>query len=386
MRSLRNVDVKNKKVLLRTDFNISVENGKITDDFRIKAILPTLNYLIEHEAITIILSHAGRPEGKDALLSLRPATECLSDILSKEVLFFETYEDALEKISLMKGGEVAILENLRFYKEEYKASDEFAGKLAKLGEIYVNDAFAVSHREQTSVYNLPKLMYSYAGFLLEKEATVLEEVRKADLHPLVFVMGGAKLETKIKLFAKLLYKIDHICLGGLLANSVLALKGVAIGKSKFETGLENYLDHISITDIKIHLPVDVVLSKDITGTSATRIVAVGDVKADEMILDIGPDSVNLFKNIIEEAKMVVWNGPMGAFESRAFANGTYELAKALKNTKAKVVIGGGDVMRAVHEVSAQDSIFYVSTGGGAMLEYLAEGTLPGLKVLEFKQA
>lgn len=382
MRTIKDLQIKpGSRVLLRADFNVSMENGKIMDDFRISAVLPTLEHLRELKVKTFILAHLGRPSGIDASLSLQPVARHLSQLLSAEVVFCKNYNQAKKAISKLPHGGVAMYENLRFNAGEEESSRKFAEEIASLGDAYINDAFAVSHRKHASVYLLPQLIPSAAGLLLTREIEVLNEIRHSSKPPLVFVMGGAKVESKIKTFAKIFDRIDAVCLAGLIANTILHLKGIAIGKSKFEPGLERYVKSIKLTDTRIHLPVDVIVSDDASGKSPVRSAAVGDILESDMIFDIGPDTINLFINIIESAGTVIWNGPMGVFENKVFSKGTYELARALKNTQARVVVGGGDVIRAIHEVSAEDSVYYISTGGGAMLEYIADGTLPGIEVL-----
>ena len=383
MRSVKDLEVQGKVVLLRTDFNVSLENREIKDDFRIQASLPTINYLREQGARVLIFAHLGRPEGKtQAELSLRPIAEHLSKLLGDEVLFFTNYAEAKKGVGNLKDGDVALCENIRFDSREESLSEEFARELAALADVYVNDAFGASHRKHTSIYLLPKLMRdSAAGLLLIREVDTFQKLRTSAKKPLTFIMGGAKVETKIKLLGELVGQIDAVCLGGLIANSFLAAKGIAIGKSKIENGFEKYVENIELTDTKIHLPIDTIVSTDISGKAPSRITAVADIEPDEMILDIGPDTVRLFSHVMQEAGTIFWNGPMGLFEVKEFAHGTYDLARALKDIDAEVIVGGGDVMRALREVGAEKYVDYISTGGGAMLEYLAEGTLPGIEAL-----
>lgn len=383
MKSLKDFDVKNKVVLLRVDFNVSMDGETIKDDFRIRATLPTITYLQDHGAKILILAHLGRPGGKsDSAFSLHPLVGHLSKLLKQDVGFFSSYDLAKKNISSLKSGEVAILENLRFDPREEAGDKEFAKELAALGDVYVNDAFSVSHRKHASVYAIAKLMPSVAGLLLMKEIDALDRVHKFENHPVVFIMGGAKVETKIKILARLADKIDIACLGGLIANSFLAARKTSIGKSRLEADFQQYLAEVNSTDAKIYLPLDVVVSTDPSGDEPVRTVQVNNIASDEMILDIGPQTVKLFSAAIEKAGAVFWNGPMGIFEVGAFAKGTRKLAEALKNTEAHVVVGGGDVVRAIQEAGVQDNVSYISTGGGAMLEYLAEGTLPAIDALE----
>lgn len=386
MRSVKDLEVRGKVVLLRTDFNVSLENGEIKDDFRIQASLPTINYLREQGARILILAHLGRPKGEvRAELSLRPVADYLSKLLGDEVLFFNNYAEAQKKVSSLEDGDVALCENIRFDSREESMSEEFARELAALADVYVNDAFGVSHRKHTSICLLPKLMRERAaGLLLLREVDTFQKLRTSAKKPLTFIMGGAKVETKIKLLGELVGQIDAVCLGGLIANSFLAAKGIAIGKSKLENGFEKYVENIELTDTKIHLPIDTIVSTDISGKAPSRITAVADIEPDEMILDVGPDTVQLFSHVMQKAGTIFWNGPMGLFEVKEFAHGTYDLARALQDTNAEVIVGGGDVMRALREVGAEKYVDYISTGGGAMLEYLAEGTLPGIEALNSK--
>ena len=383
MKKIQDTDVKSKVVLVREDYNVPLMGGRVADDFRIRASLPTLQYLKEHGARTLILSHLGRPDGEvKKELSLRPVAEHLSKLVGEEVLFFESYAKAQKGVSGMKNGQIALYENIRFNPGEEGADEKFTKKLASLGSIYVNDAFGVSHRRHASVYVLPQLLPAYAGLILQKEVATFDRLREGAARPITYIMGGAKVETKIRVVEKLINNIDAVCFGGLLANSILAAKGLSIGKSLYEKDIEKYIDNFELTDNAVHLPVDVVVAKDFEGRTPSRVTAVGDIREDEIILDIGHDTIKLFSDIIKNSKTVFWNGPMGLFEVAQYAKGTYALAEALKETTAEVIIGGGEITRAVYEVGAVDAVSYISTGGGAMLEYLAEGTLPGIEVLE----
>lgn len=383
MKTIDKLNIKpGTRVLLRTDFNVSIENGKIMDDFRIRASLPTIQYLQDKEAKIIIISHLGRPKGKEKSLSLAPVAEQLEKLLNTNVLFLKDYIEAKKDILKMKNGSVILMENLRFEKGELSGDKNFAKDLAEFADVYVNDAFGVAHRKHASLYALPSLLPAVAGLLLQKEVEVLNEVIKNPIRPLIFIIGGAKVETKLKSLVKIINKIDGVCIGGLLANSILAARGIAVGKSRLDKNILKYIDGINLTDTKFHLPLDVVVSLDDTGKSFSRIAAVGDVREDEMILDAGPETVKLFSNIISEAGTVIWNGPLGLLEVKKFSKGTHALALSLKNTKARVIVGGGDIMRAIDEVGVSKYIYYSSTGGGSMLEYLADGTLPALEVLK----
>ncbi|MEX0869910.1 MAG: phosphoglycerate kinase [Candidatus Spechtbacterales bacterium] len=383
MKTIKDLSIqKGTRVLLRADFNVTVDSGKVHDDFRIKAVLPTINYLIEREAKIIIIAHLGRPVGQDPSLSLRPVANKLHEDLGRPVTFFKSLQEAKKGSEKMKDGEVALVENIRFDSREKTGDKRFAAQIAELGDVFVNDAFGVAHRKHTSVYVVPEFLPSAAGFLIEKEIEVLKHIREARKRPLVFVMGGAKVETKLKTLIEMYDRIDGVCVGGLLANTILKAKGIGIGKSWHTENIEEHLEELDLTDTKLHLPLDVVVASEPTGNVSSRLTAVGGVKDDEMILDAGPDTIKLFSDVIKEAGTVVWNGPLGLLEVEEFAKGTYDLARSLKESSAYVVVGGGDVMNAIDDIDATEYVDYTSTGGGAMLEYLAEGTLPAIEVLK----
>lgn len=369
------------RTLLRVDFNVTIEAGKVVDDFRIRSSIPTIQYLQKHGARILILSHLGRPKGHDDSLSLRPIIPVLERFLGISVPFFKTIQEAKEGIGNLKPGDVALLENLRFDSREEEASETFTHELAELGDVYVNDAFGTAHRKHASVYSLAKLLPAAAGFLLAKEVEILDGIRTARERPLVFVMGGAKAETKIKTLISMLPTVDAMCLGGLISNTILRAHDMPIGKSWISEEALEQARQIDIDNQKIHLPIDAVVSTDPSGSKPMRTILLKDIQKNDMMLDAGPKTIELFSTIIRDARMVVWNGPLGLIEVEAFSKGTAALAQALKETKARVIVGGGDVMRIVHEVGVDNSIYYESTGGGAMLEYLADGTLPALEVL-----
>lgn len=382
MKTIRDAEVKGKRVIVRVDFNVSVTQGVVDDDFRIKASIPTISLLRERGAKIILISHRGRPEGPDSSLSLRAIGTHLSKLLSCPVTFFEDFQAAQEGVEGMEEGEVALLENVRFELGEEEASEAFAGRLAQLGSIYVNDAFAVSHRKHASVFVLPHLLDSYAGLLLASEVEALDAIRSSESRPVVLILGGAKVESKVRVVEGLLEKVDAVCVGGIAANSILAAKGVHVGASLVENGeVAEYIRSLDLPPDKVLLPVDAVVASSPDDESGAREVAIQDVRKEDMILDIGPQTVALFSSTMEGAKTIFWNGPMGRFETDVFAKGTKALIEALSKTSARVVVGGGDVMAAIDESGARDVVDYASTGGGAMLEYLAQGTLPGIEAL-----
>lgn len=384
--------IQGKRVLVRVDFNVAIERGRVKEDFRIKAALPTIKYLIKQKAKVILISHLGRPEeGKsnfngnsDQKLTLEPAAKYLSKILKKKVGFVsdcigDKVKSAIEK---MKFGNVVLLENLRFYPQEEENDEWFAKKLAENADYYVNDAFAVSHRSHASVVGITKFLPSSAGFLLTKEVEVLTKAYTHPKKPLCIVMGGGKISTKINLIMRFFDKADHILIGGALANTLLSAKGYAIGKSKTDSAMIEKIKDLDITSKKIHLPVDTVVVKEISVDAPVQIKGAGNIADDEIILDIGPDTIYLFSHIVEDSKMVIWNGPLGLFEMKKFAKGTNEFAKALVKAKAFEIIGGGDTITALDKIKLLNKFDFVSTGGGAMLEFLAGEDLPGIEALK----
>ncbi len=383
MRLLSSLDVENKRVLVLVDFNVPIKEGKIQDDFRIAAYLPTIRYLQEHNAKIILLSHLGEPKGIDPKLSLKPIAEKLSELLQQKVAFASDTigPSAQEHIAALKPGDALLLENLRFSPGEEANDQDFARSLASLGDCYVNDAFSVSHRAHASIVGLPALLPSVAGLLLQKEVETLDRVRRDAVPPFVILMGGAKVKTKLPFLATFLQKMDAVCVGGVLANTILAGKGFSVGKSLYEKDEKAEVEKFVITDTKLHLPVDVVVSSDLEGKAETRIAPVGNMKENEMILDIGPDTIKMFSKIIRSANTIVWNGPMGLFEVKRFAEGTYALAREFEHIRAYTVVGGGDVIEALDNLGLLPSVDFVSTGGGAMLEFLSGKSLPGVEAL-----
>lgn len=385
MKTLSSLDVAGKRVLVRADFNVPIEDEKVMDDFRLTAYLPTIHYLQERGARVILLSHLGRPDGKPSEeLSLRPVAMRLGELARMPVQFVADIigEEAHKAAQELQDGQILMLENLRFDAREEGNDEQFARELASLGEMYVDDGFSVCHRAHASIVGIPKFLPSSAGLLLEKEVRELERVRTRAEQPFVLIMGGAKVKTKLCLIKGFLEKADAVCLGGILANTVLAAQGVVIGKSLFEKDLQEEAKELTITNTKLHLPIDVIVSTDAEGTMPIRSAAVGNMKEDELILDIGPDTIELFSRIMHQAKTIVWNGPMGLFEVEKFAEGTYALAREFKTIHAYTVVGGGDVIRALDKIGMISSVNFVSTGGGAMLEYLAGEKLPGIEVLK----
>ena len=383
MQDIRSASLSGKKVLLRTDFNVPLEDEYIEDAFRIDASVPTLRYLQEQGAITLIITHIGRPKGADKNLSLKPIRNHLQQQLQQEVYFFETLQHAIEQFPNLSQGDIALLENIRFEKGEQEDSQEFARTLASLGDVFVNDAFAVLHREHASVVSVPRLLPSYAGLLVSQEVNELNSLRLSHEQQVVFVMGGSKVQSKIKVIEGLDEIIDVICLGGVIANMFLKQKGYTVGNSYIEDEdvITKYLQTAVMPFERIILPSDVVVAKDMKGRSGVQEKLLSTVEQDDMILDIGARTTQVFVENIQKADVVFWNGPMGFFEDAHFQQGTREIVNSFITTQAKVIVGGGDAISALDQCNARNSVDYVCTGGGAMLKYLANGTLPGLKAL-----
>lgn len=384
IKSIRQVkNLKGKKVLVRADFNVPLVNGRVgkSEDFRIVRTAPTINYLIKKGAKVIIMAHLGRPEGKiDARYSLKPVAKRLSQAIKQPVKLSPEIvgEKTTKLISQMKNGEVLLLENIRFDAREEKADKKFAKELAQLGEIFVNDGFAVSHRDQASVSTIQEFLPSYAGLLLEDEIKYLGGALRKPKQPLVVIIGGAKISTKIKVIKNFAKVAQRILLGGALANTVLKAMGMAVGKSLIEREMLAEVKKLRLTDNKLAVPVDGLMAKDVKAKQG-RMDALADVKVDELILDIGPDTVKLYEGILKSAKMVMWNGPMGLIENRAFAKGTADLIRILAKGKAQTIVGGGETVQMIRKMKLENKFSFISTGGGAMLEFLEGKKLPGLK-------
>jgi len=387
MKTLKDFNVKNKRVLLRCDFNVPLdEKGNIRDAFRIEQTVPTIKHLIKNQAKVILMSHLDSPEGK-VVESLRvtPIQKKLTEYLGLSVMKASDCigKEIEQQTKDMKEGEVLLLENLRFYKEEENNDSKFAEELAKLGDFYINDAFGVSHREHASIVGVSKYLPSGAGFLLEKEVKILSNVLEKPRRPLVIIMGGVKISNKVKVIKQFLKKADHLLIGGKIANTILIVKGISIGRPWPSEEAVKEIEKFRLTSINFHLPVDAIASPDKTGKIYIRESALGKVRKDELVLDIGPETINMFSKIIKEAKMIVWSGPMGFFEEPLFERGTKEIAeKIARNYQAYKIVGGGDTLFALSKFGLREKIDHVSTGGGAMLHFLSGEKLPGLKALE----
>ncbi len=380
------LDVKGKKVLVRVDFNVPIDDGQVGDDSRIQAALPTIEYLIEQGAAVILCSHLGRPKGEvKPELSLEPVAEYLDGLIDAPVRFAsdcigETAEKAAEELEF---GQVLVLENTRFHAGEKKNDPEMAKQLASLANLYVNDAFGTAHRAHASTTGVADYLPAAAGFLLEKEIKYLGNAIAEPERPFVTILGGAKVSDKVPVIENLLDKSDRILIGGGMANTFFKAQGYEMADSLVEDEvLEIAKSLLDKAGGKLVLPVDVVIADDFAADAADKIMDVGDVPAGWRILDIGPRTVQAFRDIIERAGTVVWNGPMGVFEFDKFAKGTFEVARAIAESEATGIIGGGDSTSAIKKSGLDDRITHISTGGGASLEMLEGKTLPGLAALD----
>lgn len=388
-KTVKDVDVRGKRVLVRVDFNVPLAEGAVTDDTRIRAALPTLRYLVDHGARVIVMSHLGRPtpEARDAY-SLRPVRRVLQRLLGRNVAFVPDIEspDAAEAVSRMIDGEILMLENVRFYPGEKKNDPEFARRLAALGDIYVNDAFGAAHRAHASTAGVAEYLPAYAGLLLAREVETLTRMLQAPEKPFVAILGGSKVSEKIAVIDRLLDTVDVLIIGGGMCFTMLAAKGVKTGKSILEPDwiepAKKILAKARDRGVDLLLPVDFVVADAIAEDAETRIVGREEIPDDLMGLDIGPTSSELFKEAIASARTIFWNGPMGVFEVTPFETGTREVAMAVaRNNRADSIVGGGDSVAALHKFDLVERVTFVSTGGGASMKLLEGAPLPGVDVL-----
>lgn len=382
---LTDLDVKGKKVLVRVDFNVPLKDGKITDDTRIQAALPTIQYLLEHGAGVILMSHLGRPKGKVNLeFTLKPVADYLATLISAPVKFASDCRGELAKKAAaeLKMGEVLVLENTRFYAEEELNDAGMSKDLASLGDLFVNDAFGTAHRAHASTAGIADYLPAAAGFLMEKEIQYLGNAIDNPVRPFVTILGGAKISDKIGVIENLLKKADKILIGGGMANTFLAAKGYAMADSLVEAdSVEKARELLSQSEGKIVLPLDLVIANAFDADAQLQTIPLGDVPAGWRVLDIGCATVKAFGAEIQAAGTIVWNGPMGVFEFPRFAEGTFAVARAVADSHAVSVIGGGDSVAAINQSGLSDRITHISTGGGASLEMLEGLVLPGLAVL-----
>ncbi|MBA4364462.1 MAG: phosphoglycerate kinase [Caldisericia bacterium] len=390
-RSIKDLDVQNKRVLLRVDYNVPVsKDGAITDDKRILETLPTIRYLLDKNATVILVTHMGRPDGKIVeSLRLDKIAQRLSALLGKPVNKLNSVvgPDVTEVVANAKPGDIIMLENVRFLKEEKNGSEELAKKLAALADVYVDDAFATAHRPDTSVAGVPQFLPSAAGFLLEKEIDVLETVTTSAKKPFIAILGGAKVSDKIGLIKNLLTKTDAILIGGGMAFTFLKAMGYAIGFSLVEEDYLKVADEIieaaKTRGTRLLLPVDVIVTNEIKAGSSYRIVDIEEIPADQIGVDIGPKTIQAFEEEIAKASTIIWNGPMGVIEIDEFAEGTKSLARIIAvRSDALTVAGGGETASVIDALNLQHDFKHVSTGGGAFLEYLEGKQLPGIEAID----
>ena len=394
MKSILDQDLvlKGKKVLVRVDLNVPMKDGTITEVSRIVKILPTVKLLIEKKAKIIILSHIGRPKGKVINgMSLEPISKKLSALLNTEILFNKDKidEKTLSEISKIPDGSIMMLENIRFYEEEEQNEDSFSKKISNLGDIYINDAFSCSHRAHSSIEGITKYIPSYCGLQFIEEINALKKITSKITRPVTCIIGGSKISTKIKIISNLIKDFNNIIIVGGMGNAMLKNTGINIGKSICDDGYKDLVGEIlkksKTHDCKIHYPLDVVVSKTLNGNGTIK--EINEIDNDEMILDIGPKTITLIKSIVEESNTILWNGPAGYFENPNFANGTKNILEIIADKRVKdkiyAVAGGGETVAVINKFNKLNTFNFVSTAGGAFLEYLEGKELPGIKALKY---
>lgn len=392
-KTVKDINVQGKRVIVRCDFNVPMKDGAISDDIRIVAALPTVRYLLQQGAKVILMSHMGRPEGEPNMkYTLKPVADRLAQLLEQEVLFVSSptvVDDEVKAAAeALEDGQVMLLENVRFRKEETKNGSDFAKELASLADIFVNDAFGTAHRAHASTAGIASYLPAVSGFLIEKEVEFLGNAVENPKRPFVAIMGGAKVGDKIPVIENLLKKVDTLIIGGGMAYTFFKAEGLEIGTSILDKdSLElapQLLKKAEDAGVKMLLPIDVVAADEFKNDAKSVIVDKDAIPQDMMGMDIGPKTVELYKEAIADAQTIVWNGPMGVFEMDNFAKGTRAIAEALAESKAVTVIGGGDSAAAVEQFGLADKMTHISTGGGASLEFLEGKVLPGVAVLEDK--
>lgn len=390
MNNIRNKNIQGLKVLVRCDLNVPIRDGKVIDDFRIKKFIPTIKYLRENGAKIILITHLGQPNGRDLNYSVRPVARRLWELISGKVGFIN---DAIggnveKEIEKMEEGDVIVLENLRFYKEEEENKDDFSRELARLGDVFIQDAFGACHREHSSIVGINKYLPSFPGLLLEEEIRVLSDALVSPERPLVSIVGGFKVSSKIKVIKSLLEKSDYLLLGGRVANSLLMAKGLYVKDllSSDEEELMEVAKEINLGNPKLQLPIDGVMGLSNFDEDYKRIGGIGSIRKEEDVFDIGPETIEKYKNILSGAKTIIWNGPLGYFEKDKFNKGTEEIAKMIGQINSEVfsIVGGGETVEAIQKLGIENQFDHISTGGGAMLDFMAGKDLPGIKALEYE--
>jgi len=393
-KTVKDIDVRGKRVLVRVDFNVPLHEGSVTDDTRVRAALPTLRYLVDHGARVIVISHLGRPNGEpDPQYSLRPVRRVLQRLIGRNVVFVDDIvgPEAHEAVDRMVDGEILMLENVRFHPGEKANDPDFAKALADLADIYVDDAFGAAHRSHASTVGVTEYLPAVAGLLLAREIQTLSEMLTSPDHPFVAILGGSKVSEKIAVIDRLLECVDTLIIGGGMCFTLLVAKGVEVGKSLVEPDYvelaKKMLDKAIERDVELLLPVDFVVADAIVEDAETSIVGREEIGADMMGLDIGPATIELFKGEIADAKTIFWNGPMGVFELTPFEAGTREVATAVaRNNRAVSIIGGGDSVAALKKFDLEERVTFVSTGGGASMKLLEGTPLPGVEALADKDS
>lgn len=390
-KSIKDIDVKGKRVFCRVDFNVPMQNGVITDDTRVRAALPTIQYLMDQGAKVILASHMGRPKGQAVEeLRLTPVAKKLSELLGKEVAKAdEAYGEAVEaQIAKMNDGDVLLLENVRFYPGEEKNDPELAKAFANLADIFVNDAFGAAHRAHASTEGIAKYIPAVSGFLMQKELDVLGKAMSNPERPFTAIIGGAKVKDKIGVIENLLDKVDNLIIGGGLAYTFIKAQGYEIGTSLLEEDkidlAKSFMKQAEEKGVKFYMPIDAVIAPEFGENVESKVVDIDSIPADWMSLDIGPKTAALYADVIKNSKLVIWNGPMGVFEFDKFANGTKAVAQALADSDAYSVVGGGDSAAAAEKFELADKMSHISTGGGASLEFIEGKELPGVVALNDK--
>ena len=392
-KTIRDIDVAGKRVLVRVDLNVplSEDTGEILDNIRIKSVVPTISYLVDRKARVILCSHLGRPKGKPVdSLRMAPIAKRLSEIIGKPIA---TTQDCIGKdvekaASELKNGEILLLENLRFHDEEEKNDPEFCKALAKLADIYVNDAFGTAHRAHASTEGVAKYLPAVAGFLMEKEIGIMGKALSNPIRPFASIVGGAKISDKIGVLDFILEKVDILLIGGGMVATFLKAMSYEVGKSSVEEDkldlARKLMDKAKVKGVKLFLPIDIVVADKFAADAKSKTVAIDKVPGDWFIMDIGHKTIDLFEEELKKCKTIIWNGPMGVFEYPKFSRGTASIANTLAGAKATTIIGGGSTAEAVEEMGLVEKMTHVSTGGGASLEFLEGKTLPGVAALQDK--